>query len=337
MTDKKFFLLSGERNTLPQAELRAIVETYDNKANFKVVDKRVIIVEGRFDLNTVLKRSAYVSAGAYLISHCKLKDAEKTINAINFDEFMSDHVSFSASVFNLSDTHISGKMEAIIGSAVKRKLPNAKVSLKDPETMIIGIIFGDDLLLGFTDYKNRKKGWRLRRPRARPFFHPSALYPKFARGLVNLSHVKEGELLLDPFCGTGSILIEASLIGINTIGIDIFMKMCRGAINNLKHYMLDSLGILNSDALVLPIKKVNGIATDLPYGRCASSRGINTLNLLQDFLLEANSIIPKGRYCVFVHPSTIRLNDLDTFELKGMHEVYVHRNLTRIITVLRKI
>ncbi|MCP8308708.1 MAG: methyltransferase domain-containing protein [archaeon] len=335
MADKKFFLLSGERSTLPQAELRAIVETYDNKARFEIIDERVIIVDGRFDLNTILKRSAYVNAGGYLLTRCKVMDAERIINAIAFDEFMDNSVSFAASVFNLSNQHLSGKIETIIGSSVKRRLPNAKVSLKNPQKMVIGIIFDDYLLLGFTDYIDRKS-WRLRRPRVRPFFHPSALYPKFARGLVNLSHVKEGEIILDPFCGTGSILIEASIIGIDTIGIDISMKMCKGAMNNLKHYMLESLGIINSDALMLPIKNVNAVVTDIPYGRCASSRGIRTLNLLQEFISQAEDIMPKGRYCVIVHPNTIKLNELDGFEIKERHEVYVHRTLTRAITMLRK-
>ncbi|MEM3078526.1 MAG: DNA methyltransferase, partial [Nitrososphaerales archaeon] len=233
------------------------------------------------------------------------------------------------------DQHLSGKMEAIIGSAVKERLPKAKVSLKNPQNIVIGIIFGEHLLLGFTDYME-KRIWKSRRPRARPFFHPSALYPKFARGLVNLSHVKEGDLLLDPFCGTGSVLIEASIIGINTIGIDVSMKMCRGSMDNLKHYMLESLGVINSDALMLPIRNVDAIVTDVPYGRCASSRGIKTTNLLQDFILQADAIMPKGRYCIIVHPNTIELNNLDAFEVKERHEVYVHRSLTRAITVLRK-
>ncbi|MCP8322061.1 MAG: hypothetical protein H3Z52_14165 [archaeon] len=335
MADKKFFLLSGERSTLPQAELRAIVETYDDKARFEIIDERVIIVDGRFDLNTILKRSAYVNAGGYLLARCKIEDAERIINSIAFDEFMDDSVSFAASVFNLSNQPLSGKIEAIIGSSVKRRLPGAKVSLKNPQKMVIGIIFDDHLLLGFTDYIDRKS-WRLRRPRARPFFHPSALYPKFARGLVNLSHVKEGEIILDPFCGTGSILIEASIIGIDTIGIDISMKMCKGAMSNLKHYMLESLGIINSDALILPIKNVNAIVTDIPYGRCASSRGVKALNLLKEFILQAEAIVPKGRCCVIVHPNTIELDELDAFEVKERHEVYVHRNLTRAITILRK-
>ncbi len=335
LANKKFFLLSGEKSTLPQAELRAIVETYDDKARFEIINERVMIVDGRFDLNTILKRSAYVNAGGYLLTHCKIEDAEKIINSVAFDDFMDDSVSFAASVFNLSNQSISGKIEAIIGSSVKRRLPDAKVSLKNPQKMVIGIIFDDYLLLGFSDYIDRKI-WRLRRPRARPFFHPSALYPKFARGLVNLSHVKKGEIILDPFCGTGSILIEASMIGIDTIGIDISMKMCKGAINNLKHYILESLGIINSDALMLPIKNVDAVVTDIPYGRCASSRGVKTPNLLKEFILQAEDTIPKGRYCVIVHPNTIKLDESDKFEVKERHEVYVHRTLTRAITVLRK-
>lgn len=335
MTNKKFFLLSGERSTLPQAELRAIVETYDDKARFEAINDRVMVVDGRFDLKTILKRSAYANAGGNLLTHCKIENAEKSIKAIAFDEFMEDSVSFAAYIFNLSDQHLSGKMEAIIGSAVKERLPKAKVSLKNPQNIVIGIIFGEHLLLGFTDYMV-KRIWKSRRPRARPFFHPSALYPKFARGLVNLSHVREGDLLLDPFCGTGSVLIEASIIGINTIGIDVSMKMCRGSMDNLKHYMLESLGVINSDALMLPIRNVDAIVTDVPYGRCASSRGIKTMNLLQDFILQADAIIPKGRYCIIVHPNTIELNNSDAFEVKERHEVYVHRSLTRAITVLRK-
>ncbi len=335
LTNKKFFLLSGEKSTLPQAELRAIVETYDNEARFEKINERVIIADGRFDLNTILKRGAYVNAGAHLLTLCKIEDAEKSVNKIAFDEFFDDSASFAASVFNLSNQTLSGRMESMIGSLVKRRLPYAKVSLRSPQKMVIGIIFDDNFLLGFSDYRNRKS-WRLRRPRARPFFHPSALYPKFARGLVNLSRVKEGELLLDPFCGTGSILIEASIIGTNTIGMDISMKMCKGAVNNLKHYMLGSLGIINSDALMPPIKNVNAIVTDMPYGRCASSRGIKTTILSQEFILQAEAIMPKGRYCVVVHPNTIKMDELDAFEVKESHEIYVHRTLTRAITVLRK-
>ncbi|GAH56289.1 unnamed protein product, partial [marine sediment metagenome] len=63
--------------------------------------------------------------------------------------------------------------------------------------------------------------------------------PKIARALVNLSGVKEKELFLDPFCGTGGILIEAGEIGARVIGIDVQGKMVRGAEENLGFYGLN--------------------------------------------------------------------------------------------------
>ncbi len=41
----------------------------------------------------------------------------------------------------------------------------------------------------------------------RPFSLPISLHPKLARALVNLARVPMGGVLLDPFCGTGGILL----------------------------------------------------------------------------------------------------------------------------------
>ena len=67
-----------------------------------------------------------------------------------------------------------------------------------------------------------------RKVQHRPFFSPISLHPKLARVLVNISAIKRDETLLDPFCGTGGILIEAGLIGAKVIGSDIEEKMIEG-------------------------------------------------------------------------------------------------------------
>lgn len=330
---RKFFLLSGERSTLPQAELRALVEVYDCKARLEKIHNRVFIVEGRFSPDAILKRGAYINAGGLFLSHCKMEDMERNINSFAFEDFIEGSVAFSASVYNLSHEPLSEKVEVMVGSAVKRRLPNARVSLKKPQKIVIGIIFENNLLIGVSDYMS-KKGWGSRRPRTRPFFHPSVLYPKFARVLVNLSRVREGEVLLDPFCGTGSILIEASLIGTKTVGIDVSMKMCRGTMDNLRHYGLETLGVINSDSLRLPIRYTDAMATDIPYGRCSSSKGLKTKDLLQELISQARDVVPRGRYCVIVYPKAIELDSLESFNVKEDHEIYVHRKLTRAVTVL---
>ncbi|MDO8260285.1 MAG: DNA methyltransferase, partial [Candidatus Magasanikbacteria bacterium] len=51
------------------------------------------------------------------------------------------------------------------------------------------------------------------------------LPPKLAQIMINLSGVSEDEILLDPFCGSGTVLMEGLLMGIKkVIGSDISKK-----------------------------------------------------------------------------------------------------------------
>ena len=43
---------------------------------------------------------------------------------------------------------------------------------------------------------------------------------RLARVFLNLSGVSKGRTVLDPFCGSGTILSEALLVGANCIGVD---------------------------------------------------------------------------------------------------------------------
>ena len=52
--------------------------------------------------------------------------------------------------------------------------------------------------------------------------YPAMMIPQIARALIGEYSPKDKcELLLDPYCGSGTSLVEASLKGINSIGIDL--------------------------------------------------------------------------------------------------------------------
>jgi len=48
-----------------------------------------------------------------------------------------------------------------------------------------------------------------------------AIPPRLARIMINLSGARRGDILMDPFCGVGTIVSEATLIGMRIIGIDM--------------------------------------------------------------------------------------------------------------------
>ncbi len=58
--------------------------------------------------------------------------------------------------------------------------------------------------------------------------------PKLAQIMINLAKLKTGKIILDPFCGTGTILQEALLSGYRVIGSDRDAKQVLNSKENLK-------------------------------------------------------------------------------------------------------
>jgi len=52
------------------------------------------------------------------------------------------------------------------------------------------------------------------------FPYRGKFHPQMIKALMNIIGIKEGETVLDPMCGSGTLNVEARLIGINSIGID---------------------------------------------------------------------------------------------------------------------
>ncbi|MFN8368466.1 MAG: DNA methyltransferase [Candidatus Kapaibacterium sp.] len=46
-------------------------------------------------------------------------------------------------------------------------------------------------------------------------------YPQLAKAFMNYAGIKKGDTVLDPFCGSGTTLVESFLFGANAIGVDI--------------------------------------------------------------------------------------------------------------------
>jgi tRNA (guanine10-N2)-dimethyltransferase len=128
--------------------------------------------------------------------------------------------------------------------------------------------------------------------------------------MVNLSGLRPGETLLDPFCGTGIILAEAGSVGGRIYGMDFSEEMVKGAARNLENLGLPRSGMVRADAMrtsQVYRTTFDHIVTDPPYGRAsASMMGPDQLIGAIPGAL-AHVLSPGGTLC-FASPSTMDLS-----------------------------
>jgi tRNA (guanine10-N2)-dimethyltransferase len=322
-------MLSRESTGIPEAEARTLVADLDPTANFETPEDGLLVAETSADPAAIEARVAFSRRVGLLVPDGELEGEHLSLLRRG---------TYRVRVFGEGD---GGEGEEAIISSIAEKV-EGKVSLEDPDREVSAFVSkgGGKPYLAITMPRSMRQGWATRRPRSRAFFHPSAIFPKLSRALVNLSGVQLGDTFLDPFCGTGSLLIEASIIGAEPIGIDVARKMVRGARRNALKYGQPWLGIIRADSRSLPIKEVGAVATDIPYGRASSAGGLESGEILRSLLEGAPKVLPGGRKLVVMHPKSLEVEPI-VEELGGLHieqelEIYIHRTLTRTITVLKR-
>ena len=186
---------------------------------------------------------------------------------------------------------------------------------------IIACSSRDKVYIGITQVVHNPFEFQKRdvgRPRQRIIF---SISPRLANILINLSQAKEGDILLDPFCGIGTILQEAALNGIIIRGMDIDEECVKAAKENLKwlskEYNLSSLDekIMTGDSRNLSEyferNSIDAIATEPylgpPLKKKPSLNEINKIfeeiqDLYDDSLREIYKVLKPGKRIAIVSP-----------------------------------
>lgn len=337
-----FLVLSGEHPTLPIAEMKSILSA--NKISFEIKNQFFKLVELEADIGSVKKlapRGAFIDEVGTEIVHSEptIPEIDDAVKSSHLSQYLGQSDSFNIRVLRfggVSKEVSRVKLEGHLGWLMKN-ITNARVDLENPTHSFRGLLAGPFFHLGLIAHQRPADFVGSRRPRKRPAFHPSTMTPKLARSMVNLSGAVEGTAFLDPFCGVGGILLEASLLGCNVIGIDALKRMVRGSRRNLRHFKMKPPDLIRGDARNIPVREVEAVATDPPYGTGASTLKSNTKNILQDFLPEAHSALVAQSKLVVASPlgtGTPEIAEQAGFRVLDRHEVYVHRRLTREILVL---
>ncbi len=98
----------------------------------------------------------------------------------------------------------------------------------------------------------------------KPFVFSSSLPARLARAMVNLV-ASPGDTVIDPCCGSGSILLEAWSAGMRVVGADLNPKLAGMTQANLRHFGRPEW-VCVADGAVFAARG-DAVVTDLPYGR----------------------------------------------------------------------
>ena len=157
-------------------------------------------------------------------------------------------------------------------------------NLSDPKTTFLVVATQEEVWLG--EVLSESDGsWNEHSQKAH--LYSSSLPTRLARAMVNLV-AAPGDRIIDPCCGSGTILIEALSIGVEALGCDINDKLVAASVGNLKYFGFSGM-VLLADARNVA-GKFDAVVTDLPYGRnCPSDE-----QLCHDILENLQYLAPKA-------------------------------------------
>ena len=312
---ESFFILSKDYLELATDEIIAISKIYDRFAKAKIISN-LVIIQSKTNWNEIAKRASFVKVSGQILRKMSglFLDEENLGILKNAKTFVCRIINLSSNQFNIPE------LESSMGDMIS-KFSHAKVELEDPDITIYLIFTNEENFFGFS--KRTKEESRPKKIKN----YPHELDWKLTRVMINLTGLKEGETVCDPFCGTGTTLLEAESMGIHAIGLDFDEKMCEISKENLKVNGYKSK-IFKSDFQELSkiSEKFDGIVTDLPYGT-ASKASVKPEEILKKFF----SILPKRKKIAIMYKKELDNN----LKLKGLkkYQIYRHKSLTRTILI----
>lgn len=339
-------LLSGEHPTLPAAELRALLDVHDPLASVNL-EGLVAVVQPQDPAGTDLALSRMALAHEW--GELWAQAPETAEGLAHLQALVPPKSLPSGSVAVRSERRGTGK--GLDRAAVERGLGAAlsqaghAVDLRSPEQTVFAWLLGGRIACGLRRGLNDRGAFEGRISDERAHFSPVSLHPRRAASLLHLARVAPGGRVYDPFCGTGGFVLEAALEGYEAWGSDLDSFMVQGTLQTLADSGPEPLEgtVFVADIAEAPklvgAAAVDGLVTDLPYGRGSSTDGEPLRDLYRRAFAAFAELLPPGRFAVVGHPDPSLLEGAEGFgfEVAERHAEPVHRSLVRHFAVLRRV
>ena len=330
MREKYLLELGGENTELGKHEALELLKFRNYSPKLEQDYGKIILISTVKEIKkNIINRLSMTKRLSKIIFTSKKKDINSILNDL-MDINIGDK---NFAIRQIGNNKLDSEKTAIlIGKKISDK---NKTNLNNPEVTIL-FHRNNQFFLSLT-YSNWKTGYKRclkHHISHRPYFSPIGIHPRIARAMINLSNCNENESLIDPFCGTGGILIEGADMGLNVIGIDFKEKMIEFSKGNLKHYGFEGV-LIESDFKEINNLNFNSIVCDPPYGIASTTGGENITELMKRALDTFQKKMKKGQRLVLAvsNPEIIKNKNL---KLIHKFEWYIHKSLTRNIMVLEK-
>lgn len=137
---------------------------------------------------------------------------------------------------------------------------------------------------------------------------PASTTPVIAGIMCRLAKLRDGDVVLDPMCGAGTLLVVAagSAKLARVIGFDIDQRAVRDAGSNLAGRGIAGT-VVRADAgqLPLPTGSIDRVLTNLPFGKRVGSHGAN-VELYPRVLRELSRVLTsQGRAVLLTEDKTL--------------------------------
>ncbi|MEM5819642.1 MAG: methyltransferase domain-containing protein [Candidatus Aenigmatarchaeota archaeon] len=290
----KYLFLLGRNNELSKLEIYSFFNT--EKISFKIISEKedYLIIESKINpekiinnLGGTIKIFENISISDFLNFHFPEKfifklDVNKELRKKIKEKIRNEHLK-AIEKPNITPSQIH-----------KLKLPFFEFIERE------NLIFKISAITNPNIFKELDEKLPFRDPKIEISF-------RLAKILVNISGAKEGKVLLDPFCGTGTILCIGLEKNCRVIGVDIDEKRIKEAQENLRFFceyknIPKNFEVLNADAREISkyIKFADIIVTEPYLGpllkKIPKREEIEKIlkelyNLYSTFLFEASKIL----------------------------------------------
>ncbi len=273
-----------------------------------------------------------VGEGSVRLSRAGLDDAWRIAYGARLHRYIPVNGAFAVEGVRVGEGHeyTSVELAAKVGDAVQRRALEEEgvvpmVRLSSPTVVIQAYLDHDQLMVGPLVTGERSR----HRRRYRVYDHPAALKATLAYAMLRLAGARDGEVILDPMCGGGTVAIEAALLfpTARLICVELNRRHAEGALlNSWSARVARRVEVIHGDATklssILEEESVDRIISNPPYG-IRLGDPIDVRILYRRFMPESAKIMKPGATAAIItaEPGYLR----QAAEKAGLKEEHTRR------------